>query len=325
MNRTRIAAVLCAVVCGSPAIAQTWKPERAVEVIVGTSPGGGQDKAARTVERILSSRNLLGVSSSVINKPGAGSAIAFQYLNTHPGDGHFVQVATINLLGNHIAGTMPFTYTGVTTLARLYDEYVVISVAAQSPIKSGRDFIDRLRKDPSSVSIAIPGVAGGGHLAIALTARRAGVEARKLRTVVFKSGGDSIAALAGGHVDASSSTTAAPVPLVQGGKVRMLAIAAPQRLPGVFADVPTWKELGVDAVWSNWRAVFGPRGLSAAQVAFWEDALSKLSQSDELRKDIEQNYWVANYQPGAVFVKSLKEQYDDLKGVMTDLGLAKQQ
>ncbi len=324
MNWTRITAVLCAAPLSFPAVAQSWKPERPVEVIVGTSPGGGQDMAARTVERILSSRSLLGVASNVSNRPGASGAVAFNYLNSREGDGHRIQIATINLLSNHIGGTMTFTYTGVTPLANLYDEYVVISVPANSPVKTGRDLIERLRKDPSSVSIAIPGVAGAGHLAVALIAKKAGVEPRKLKTVAFKSGGDSIAALAGGHVDASSSTTASPVPLAQGGKVRIIAIAAPKRMPGVFAEVPTWREQGVDAVWANWRGVFGPRGLTRSQIAFWEDALMKVSQSDELKKDIEDNLWVANYLPSEPFTRYLKSHYDELRGVMTELGLAKQ-
>ncbi len=303
--------------------AQGWKPERAVEVIVGTSPGGGQDKAARTVERILSSRSLLGTSSSVVNKPGASGGIALQYLNTHPGDAHYVQVATINVLSAHIGGTVAITYTDLTPLANLYDEYVVVSVPADSPIKTGRDFIERLRRDPSSASIAIPGVAGAGHLAIGLIVQKAGIDPRKLKTVAFKSGGESIAALAGGHVDSSSSTTASPVPLAKSGKVRIIAIASPKRMPGVFADVPTWREQGVDAVWANWRGVFGPRGLTPAQAAFWEDALRKLSESEELKKDIENNMWQSNFLAGKAFTGMLKAHYDELKPLMTNLGFAK--
>lgn len=308
----------------SPAHGQSgWKPQKAVEIIVGTSPGGGQDRSARAVQRLIEGKRLVETPTAVVNKPGAGSALGYAYLNQHPGDAHFIMLSTTPLITNPITGLQKITYEDLTPLAMLFDEYIVTTVAASSSIKDGKDLLERLEADPGSLTIGIPGIGGGGHLGFALAAKAAGVDPKRLKTVVFKSGGDSIAALLGGHIDVMSSTTAAPVPQHRAGKVRIVAIGSRVRLPGDLATVPTWRELGVNVEFANWRGMVGPRDLTAEQIAYWEEVFAAVVATPEFRQDLERNHWSASFARSAEMRKRLKAEHDELKALLAELGMVK--
>lgn len=303
--------------------AQAWQPERAVEIIVGTSPGGGQDRSTRFVQKLIQEHKLVPVPTTVVNKPGAGSSIGYTYLNQQAGNAHHLMLLTVPLLTNYIMGISTISYTELTPVSVLFDDYIAVTVRPDSPIKSGKDLMDRIKKDPSSVTVGIPSITGGGGLAILLAAKAAGVDPKQVKTVVFKSGGDSVSALLGGHVDVMMSTTAAPVAQLKAGNVRLLAIASPKRLEGMLASVPTWREQGINVVFSNWRGIVGPKGLSPAQIAYWEGVFAKVVQLDEFKRDVERNFWVSNYLDSAGMAKFLKADHDEVRALLSDLGMAK--
>ena len=105
--------------------------------------------------------------------------------------------------------------------------------------------------------------------------------------------------------------------------MRVIAVAAPQRLTGALANVPTWKEQGIDLAYGAWRAVMGPKGLTAAQVAYWENALRKVTVTPEWKADLERNYWTEEFITGAELRKEIESDYAATKAVLVDLGLAK--
>ena len=113
-------------------------------------------------------------------------------------------------------------------------------------------------------------------------------------------------------------------PHVGSGRVRVLAIASPQRLSGVFADVPTWKELGIDATVDAFRAMAGPRNLGAAQVAFWESAMRRMTETAEWKQLLEQRSWLDRYANAEGCKTAFKVQYDQMHAGLQELGLAKQ-
>lgn len=300
-----------------------WKPEMNVEIVVGTSPGGGQDTSARFVQKLIQDKQLVEVATAVVNKPGGGSSVGYAYLNQHAADGHYIMLLTVPLITNHILGLSQVSHADLSPLAVLFDEYIVATVTPDSPIKSGKELLERLKKDPASASVGVPSLTGGGNFAIVMAAKAAGVDPKKLKTVVFKSGGDSVTALLGGHIDVMMSTTAAPVNQRRAGKVRILAIAAPRRLGGELADVPTWREQGVNVVFSNWRGMVGPRGLTVPQIAYWEAVFAKIAASDDFKRDVEKNQWVSNFLKSAEMRQFLKDQHDELKVLLTELGMVK--
>ena len=305
------------------AIAQ-WKPEKPVEIIVGTGVGGGQDKSARTVQKILQEHKLVEVPVSVVNKPGGGGAVGWTYLNQHAGEGNIIYVGNPTLLTNHIAGRSPINYTHVTPLAILLSESVAVSVLPGSPLGSGKDLLARLKADAGSISVAVGSSLGStNHIAMALLARAAGGDAKKLRTVVFQGGGEAITALLGGHVDVNSSAANNVVPQKEAGKIRVLGVAAPRRLGGVLADVPTWKEQGVNALVTNWRMVCGPKGMTPAQIAYWDRVLGRMVQTEEWKKDLEANIFENTYLGSAATERYMKAEYEQFHAALTVVGLAR--
>src|SRR5262249_36931168 len=130
-------------------------------------------------------------------------------------------------------------------------------------------------------------------------------------------------ALLGGHVDVTHSGLGNVTPHVREHRMRVLAISGPKRLWGMFADVPTWKEVGVEATASGWRGVLGPKDLPRLQVAFWEDVLRKVTRTPEWKQDLEDNFWVNAYGSAADTRRRLDQEYAEIKQVMTELGMAK--
>lgn len=310
----------------SPCPAQTgnWKPTRNVEIIVGVSPGGGIDRTARTMQKIMQDKRLLDVTASVVNKPGGGSTIAQAYLNQHAGDGHYFEITATSLLTNHILGKSPNTFNDFTPIAMLYDEYIGFAVKADSPIKSGKELLEVLKNSPDTLAIGIATSAGNtNHIAAGLAVKAVGGDAKKLKVVVFGSGGESMTALLGGHVGLVVTPSANTIRHLHSGAMRVLAVAAPRRLDGPLAVVPTWKEQGVDAVVANWRPVVGPKGLSAAQIAFWEDVFAKLTRSEEWKNEIEKAGGVNHYMNSRDLRKYFEAQHTQFTAILIDLGLAK--
>jgi len=323
----RVPIAVFALAMAAPAIfAQSgpWKPGRNVEIIVGVGPGGGIDRTARIVQKILQDQRLLDVTATVVNKPGGGGTIAQAYLNQRAGDAHVWEIAATSLLTNHITGKSALSHRDFTPIAMLSDEYIGFLVRADSPLKTGQDLLKLLMSDPESLSVGIATAAGNtNHIAAGLAAKAAGGDVKKLKVVVFGSGGESMTALLGGHVGLVATPAANAIPHLQSGKMRVLAIASPARLEGALATVPTWKEQRADIVVANWRPVIGPKGLSAAQVAFWEDALANVTRSAEWKNDVAHSGSVNHYMNSRDLAAYFDAQYAQFRAVHTELGLAK--
>ena len=303
--------------------AQGWLPQKNVEIVVTSAPGGSNDKTARTVERILTTHKLVGTSLTVVNKPGGGSSIAFNYVNQHAGDAHYLLIGTTGLLSGHIMGTNRMSYVDFTPIASLFNDYVVFVVNAASPVKTGQDLVERLKKDPKSMALGVVAVGSHNHIAVGLVLKTAGGNARDLKTVAFKGSSESIIALLGGHIELVATAGGNAYGHVATGKLRAVGVAAPKRFGGALAHVPTWREQGVDVVMGGWRALVGPKGITAAQVAYWEDVLRKATATKEWKEDLEKNYWSDDFVTSAQFRKDLEKDYADMKAVLTELGLAK--
>ncbi len=327
MRWTRAAAavlVWCAAVT-SFAQAPGWKPDKNIELILGTPPGSPNDVVARTIQKILQHRKIVEVPVIVVNKPGGGLAVSWNYLNQHPRNGHFIAMSALNLLSNHITGTSPLHHTDLTPIAQLFSEYIVFSVKADSPIQTGRDLIERLRKDPASVTIGVsPGPGGANHASMAMVMKAAGVDFRKAKFVFFNAAVDSSTATLGGHLDLCATTSSSVIGHVKDKRMRMIAVAAPKRLASDLAQVPTWKEQGIDVVGDTFRGIVAPKDTPEAQVVYWENVFERLTHTDEWQGEVRRRLWEMNYLGSRDSRRYLDAQYAAQKAILTDLGLAKQ-
>ncbi|MEQ1774607.1 MAG: tripartite tricarboxylate transporter substrate-binding protein [Burkholderiales bacterium] len=105
--------------------------------------------------------------------------------------------------------------------------------------------------------------------------------------------------------------------------MRLIAASSPQRLGGALAEVPTWRELGYDAVVSQWRGVVGPKGMSEAQVAYWERTLRRMTEAEEWKQDIAKNFWSAEFMNAREMRQFMDKDNAALKVFLSELGLVK--
>ena len=303
---------------------QIWQPSKNIEIVVPSAPGGSNDKTARSIERVIQDKRLLNATLTVVNKPGGGNAMTMNYLNLHMGDAHYLMIGTPTILTNHIIGASALNYTDFTPVASLFNEYIVFAVKTDSAIKTGRDLAERLKKDPKSVSIGFATALGShNHIAAGLLAKAIGGDVRALKVVAFKGSSEAIAALLGGHIDLVTTAAGNVADQVEAGKLRIVGVAANQRLPAPYAGVPTWKEQGVNVVFGGWRSIMGPKNMTAAQIAYWEKVLTQVVAQPEWKSDLERNYLTDDFAVGERFRAELKQDYASMKAVLVELGLAK--
>ena len=150
-----------------------------------------------------------------------------------------------------------------------------------------------------------------------------GADPKKFRIAVFNSSGESITAVLGGHVELAVTTTGLVGGHIQAGRIRVLAVASDKRLPAALAQTPTWREQGVDVVFSSWRALIGPRGMTTEQIAYWEGLMAKLSTQDEWLRELDQNALTPAYMNADATKKVLAQQAETLRVILADLGLAR--
>ncbi len=320
-------ALIVALWAGAPldSHAQAWRPEKPVELVVPTAAGGINDQITRLVQKVLQDEKLISVPALVMNKPGGNQSLSVIYMSQRAPDPHYLMYSTATLFTNQLAGLTELGYKDFTPVALLVEDFSVITVGAGSPIKGLRDLVDQLKTDPGAVSFGMVSRGGPNHLALSQAMRSAGVDVKKLRIVVFKTNAQSMTAAMGGHIQAVVSSVSAALPQAQAGNTRMIAVAAPRRIPGTLASLPTMREQGVDATGiSNWRAIFATKGVTPAQLAFWDEALAKVTSSEEWKKDIDATNMTPHYLRSAAFAKFLDAEYAATRGVMADLGLVKQ-
>lgn len=316
-----ISAALAMGAMATLATAQSWQPEKAVELTVSSSPGGSNDRIARTLQRIMQEKKLVPVPVSVLNKPGGNQTISRVYISQNPGDAHYMDIGNPTLIANTIAGRQQ--YTDFTPIALLVNEFSAFSVRADSPYQNAKDLVEQLKKDPDAIAIGVSNRGGTNHLAISLLAKAGGVDPRRLKVVVFKTNAEGITALLGGHIQLVSSAVGTAVGRMRDGKTRILSVSAPERLSGDLAQVPTLREQGYDVSLSNWRAIIGPKGLSAAQVTYWENVLEKVVATDEWKGILSKYFLDGHFLRGREFGEYMKKEYGETKAIMTELGLVK--
>lgn len=308
-------------ICVVPAHAQQWTPSRPVALIVGSAAGGGIDLTARLLQRTWEQNQVVKSAVVVINKPGAGNSVAWKYLNERGGDGHAIAIGTANLVSNPTMDKNLLGFRDVTPLALLFDDYFILMVRADSPLKTMADIKQRLLKDPAGLAFGFgPGIGAGTHIASAVAVKAMGVDARKGRFIPYRNAGEAVAGMLSGQIDVVSGTAVTAPPFIASGRVRAIGVIAPRRLPGQLAHVPTVKEQGVDMDYMNWRGVVGPKDMGKRQAAFWVSALEQLNRNEAWQKELERSFWSANFKSGPAFDRFLHEQEDAFRLIWAEIG-----
>jgi len=318
MRRDRFLRILMALGAG-PMLAPSARAAANLKMMIPANPGGGWDTTGRALGKAMQES---GAASTVSydNKGGAAGAIGLaQFVNSGKGDPNALMVMGAVMVGGIITGKPPVNLSQATPLARLTSEYNVFVLPASSPLKSMKDVIEQLKKDPGSVKWGGGSRGSTEHIAAAMIAREVGVDPAKINYVAFRGGGEATAAILGGNVTVGGSGYSEFAEYITTGKMRPLAVTSDRRLPGVA--VPTLKEQGINVVIGNWRGVYGAPGISADQRKTLIDIVLKATKSKAWAESLEKNNWTPALMTGDEFGRFVDDEFASLRAVMAKSGM----
>lgn len=290
-----------------------------IKMMIPANPGGGWDTTGRALGKALQDA---GVASSVTyeNKGGAAGIIGLaQYANATKGDGNSLMVMGAVMLGGIITGKPPVSLDKVTPIARLTSEYNVFVVPANSPLKTMKDVVEQMKKDPGSVKWGGGSRGSTEHIAAAMLAREVGVDAAKINYVPFRGGGEAVAAILGGNVTVGGSGYSEFQQYIETGKMRPIAVTSPKRLKGI--NIPTMIEQGYNIDIGNWRGVYAPAGLTAAQRKDLTDMVLKATKSKSWAESLEKNNWTPAWMANPEFDDFVDREFASLRATMVKSGM----
>jgi len=259
----------------SLSIAQDY-PNRDIQFVVPFSAGGGSDVVARNIVNAITALDLLPVNIIVDNRPGGGGSVGYTYLAQRKGDPHFVGTVAISFFTTPLLGDSPVNYQDFQPIAAIATDPYVMTVTPQSDLQNFGSLAARERFIVGS-SAAVSDAA----ILANLVGESLGITAD---VVPFDGDGEVLSALLGGHVDVTFSNLSEVLPLIEAGEVRPLAITTEERI-SQLPDVPTFTELGHDFVFGNLRGLVMPAGVSEEVIAYWQDLLRQVAESDWWREN----------------------------------------
>ena len=310
-RRTLAGSLLATPLLFSAARAQPgWAPTRPIQLIVGFAPGGGSDIIGRSIAEAATP--LFPVPLVVQNRPGAGGALAAEQVARAAPDGH-----TLLLAGGSESTSIPAHREVPYDPRRSFRSIIRLSRQLQFIVAKRRDgrftdlrqVIEAARARPEAISHASAGVGTLSHSVFILLGRAAGVQ---MLHVPFNGGGPSLQAVVAGQVDVSVAAPEEAAGLVEGGELRILAVAAPAREPA-YPEVPTLRELGWDVVVENMKGWVGPAGMTEEMVAYHHDRFRQAMGAPAWRRFLDRTREPDGYLNGADFQRAM----DDLLGSIT--------
>ncbi|PSL36221.1 putative tricarboxylic transport membrane protein [Planomicrobium soli] len=302
-------------------------PERGITVVAPSGAGGGWDLTARSIAKTMNGTKLIEQPITVENKPGGGGAVYMaEYATKEVANDYMLMVKSPPILinNNKAEGNSPYGYKDTTPLAQLTRDYGAIVVREDSEYKTLTDVLDAIKADPTAVTLAGGSAPGSmDHLVGILPAFEYGIDPKAVKYVSYDGGGEAVAALLGDNADVIATDASTITEYVKSGDVRVLAVSSSERLEGELSEVPTFKEEGIDAEFTIWRGIFGPKNMSDTARDYWSTKLEEMSKTDEWNKELEQNGWQSEYKNGQDFEEYLKAQEKVIVELLTALGMQK--
>jgi len=323
---TRLTVVLSLTALAGPALAADFNPENP-ECIAPANPGGGWDFTCRQVGKELQDQGLIKKTMQVVNLAGGGGGVAFaQVVNKRNTDNDLLVAASSSTSTRLAQNAYPGnTMDQVRWVASIGADYGVIAVAKDSAIKTLPELLDKIKADPASVAVAGGSAVGGwDHLKVLIAAHAYGIkEMRKVKYIAFDGGGEAVTQLLAGSVQAFTGDLSEAKGFVDSGDIRVIAVLAPERLEGEFAQFPTAKEQGVDAIGANWRGFYAPKGMSDEAYEGWVKAIKTLYDSKEWKETMAANGIAPLDLQGADFEKFVADSVSQIQSISREIGIIK--
>ena len=303
---------------GTAAVQAADYPTKPVELIVSAAAGGGTDNMARAFSE--AARKHFPQPIVVVNKPGAASSIGFTEVATSKPDGYKLGVITVNLAILPALNLTKVTVEDYIYIARLNNDPSAITVRADAPWKTIEEFLAEARKNPGKLQVGNAGIGDAWHVAALALEEKTKTS---FNHVPYQGGNPAVLSLLGGHVDAVTVSPGEVAQHVAAGKLRMLAVMSDQRMPGVFAQTPTFKERGIDLTVGAWRGLVAPKGTPDAVVKTLKEMARKAGNEASFRETLEKTNLGWSYGEGDVFLKQILGDREMFKGILAKLDINK--
>lgn len=258
--------------CGStpdkPVVIQEQYPTKPITIIVPFTAGGGSDMLARAMER--SATKYLGQPLVVVNKPGGAAMVGWNELASTKPDGYTIGITNVSLILQPLYGPTNYHYpTALDPIAQVASLPIIMAVKSEQSWQNIDDLIKYAKQSPGTIKYGHPGLGTAAHVAAEMFAKTAGIT---IEQVPFRGASEALTAFLGGHIQLLFVTPAEIKEYLKSGKVRVLAIAEEQRLNDPdLKHIPTFKEQGIDVIFSIWQGVGAPKNLP-------EDVKKKLAE-----------------------------------------------
>jgi putative tricarboxylic transport membrane protein len=297
-------------------------PTRPIEIVVPYAPGGGTDIMMRQIVKVIEDQKLSPVPITVANRTGGSGVVGKSYAINRAPDGYTLVAVDAGNWQQELQGNATWNYRkDFTYIARMVTDVNLLIVRKESPYNTLADFLGAARaKGKGGLSVGGTNVGQVDHIANIGLNRAAKVD---LTYVPFKSGGEVMTNVLGGHVDAAWANPNECISQLEAGQVRALAVADEERLK-LLPTIPTMKEQGVNLISNQWRAVGGPGNLPKPVIDFWVGVLDKVRKTDAwrqgyLQKSVLDDGWLT----GEAFLKVVDAEHEVDKAVFAELGMLK--
>jgi tripartite-type tricarboxylate transporter receptor subunit TctC len=291
-------------------------PDKTIQYIIPFPAAGESDLVAR-LQADLSAKKYK-QAMVVMNRAGAGGALAWSSLNSYPTDGTAVVGVNIpHIILQPLQDGIQFKTDDINAIYYYHFTPDALMVSADSPYKTYQEFVAAAKKDPGKMSLAGSGQYSANHMAVERLNKLAEI---KISYIPFKGTGDLITALIGMHVDGAMGYL--PLAIQQKSKVRTLAIATEKRNPAL-PDVPTFKELGLNWVDGAYRGVAVPKNTPLTIQQKLSDYFGLLNSDPEIRKKLEDAGFVIVDIPLAKIPAFMKEKIPQVMGDAKNAGMVK--
>ncbi|MGI6605345.1 MAG: Bug family tripartite tricarboxylate transporter substrate binding protein [bacterium] len=292
-------------------------PTKAIEIYCPHSAGGGSDIYARTVANILTKHKIVNVPVTVTNKPGVAEGMRYMY--EKKGDGHTLMTVTGGFITQSLVSDVGLKPSDFTILAQMATDPFIFLVRKDSEFKTFQDLVEFGKKNPGAIKVGVTSLGESEHCFVERIAEAAGVQ---VTVVPFQGGGEVTAALLGGHIHTTPGNPSENVGQIEAGEVRGLAINTDERHPKL-PDVPTLAECGIPVKQKHFRGLIAPPDLPADQLAFWNDALSRVAETPDWAEYVEQNMLEPDYIGSEEFTKHMNELTPIFESILKRAGILK--
>ncbi len=282
------------------------------------SPGSGFGITTRAIVTTLTKEKLVPVPMPIDHASSTAAGLATS-VTRYKGDPYMVSLQSLNGMMNYATGMSPYNHKNYIPLCGLISSYYASAVRSDSPYKTLGDLVKDLKEKPEKTPIC--GGTSDDRVFYGATFAKAGIDPRKISYVAYSGGGESSMAVLEGSVKAVVNSIGELLGLVEGKKLRFLAMSAGKRIPAL-KDVPTLKEAGVAWEWGTIRYPFVAPGVPEYAVKYWQTIFAKMVKTPTWRDMLEKYQWDDTFQMEG-FNDVLDKKQAIVAEVMTKLGMAK--